>query len=142
MPRSSTGIKEIAIGHSWGLAAVTASETVGARYDDVVSLAGAGMPPDWVPAAGTHYTHDTHYSYTDFLTVAQPTGLVYGWKNPAHGWGFDKGGWYVSSNDVRRLTTVNPLEAYEALVDNHSLVARDTEENSRVLFDLKEEVLE
>jgi len=132
------GIKEIAIGHSWGLAAVTSSELVGARYDEVVSLAGAGMPPHWAPTEGTNYTH---YSYTDFLTTAQPTGLVYGWKNPAYGWGFDKGGWYVSSGDRDRVTTLDPRVAWDVLVSNHSLVAQDTAENRRVLFDIKEDVL-
>ena len=34
-----------AIAHSWGLAATTASELKGARYDNVVSLSGAWMPP-------------------------------------------------------------------------------------------------
>jgi len=111
---------------------------VGARYDEVVSLAGAGMPPLWAPSAGTHYTH---YSYTDFLTLAQPTGLVYGRKNPAYGWGFEKGGWYVSSHDADRVTTLDPRVAWDALVDNHSLVARDTAENARLLADLKRKVL-
>lgn len=40
------GAEQTSIGHSWGLANVTSSEVAGARYDTVISLAGAGMLPD------------------------------------------------------------------------------------------------
>ena len=62
-----------AIAHSWGLAATTASELKGARYDNVVSLSGAWMPPGWEGQSNTAYSH---YTYTDFLTVAKDLDLV------------------------------------------------------------------
>lgn len=62
-----------AIAHSWGLAATTASELEGARYDSVVSLSGAWMPPGWEGQSNTAYSH---YTYTDFLTVAKELDLV------------------------------------------------------------------
>lgn len=137
---ASLDMNEVAIGHSWGLTNVTSSEVSGAHYDHVVSLAGAGMVRAWGPRADTQYVH---YSYFDFLTIAQPTGSVYEWKDPAYGWGFEKGGWFSSPHDVvifdprhRDLGAVA-----RALVENHSLVARDVPENQRVLRDLKERVL-
>jgi hypothetical protein len=70
---------DVAIGHSWGLAAVTGSEVADAHYDQVESLAGAYMPPGWEPHPGTTYNHQT---YTDFLSMFQDTGAVGGGKNP------------------------------------------------------------
>jgi len=130
-------LNEIAVGHSWGLTNVTTSELFGARYDHVVSLAGAGMVDSWKARSDTDYVH---YSYVDFLTVAQPTGLVYDRKVPAYGWGFKKGGWYSSPHDDV-LYDVHGRDARAlaaALIDNHSLVARDVPENQQVLRDLKE----
>jgi hypothetical protein len=48
-----------AIGHSVGLAILTASEQAGAHYDNVVSLSGVGMDDGWKPQPGTSY-----YDYT------------------------------------------------------------------------------
>ncbi|KQR23906.1 hypothetical protein ASF79_01260 [Agreia sp. Leaf335] len=48
-----------AVGHSAGLAILTASEQAGARYDSVVSLSGIGMDDGWKPQSGTSY-----YDYT------------------------------------------------------------------------------
>lgn len=61
-------VSQTAIGHSWGLANVTASEVAGAQYDNVISLAGAYMPEGWTPNAETDYQH---YSYNDWLAAAQ-----------------------------------------------------------------------
>ncbi len=60
--------RTVAIGHSWGLANITSSEVAGARYDAVVSLAGAWMPDGWAPRDGTTYTH---HSYVDWLRGVQ-----------------------------------------------------------------------
>jgi len=48
-----------AVGHSAGLAILTASEQAGAHYDNVVSLSGIGMDDGWKPQSGTSY-----YDYT------------------------------------------------------------------------------
>lgn len=68
-----------AIGHSWGLAAVTSAEVAGAHFDNVISLAGAGMPDGWEKQDGTTYSH---FSYRDALSMAQQTGTVWGGHNP------------------------------------------------------------
>lgn len=53
------GAEQTGIGHSWGLANLTSSEVAGARYDKVISLAGAGMLPDWKPQPTTEYSNLT-----------------------------------------------------------------------------------
>ena len=136
----ASAVNEVAIGHSWGLTNVTSSEMSGAHYDHVVSLAGAGMTEEWRPQIDTTYTH---YSYVDFLTVAQPTGAVYEWKNPAYGWAFERAGWFSSPNDdvLMMARPQNMRLVARALVENHSLVAQDVPENQAVLKDLQERVL-
>ncbi|MET0989051.1 MAG: hypothetical protein ABWY54_00240 [Glaciihabitans sp.] len=62
-----SGSEQTIIGHSWGLANVTASEIAGAKYDNVISLAGAYMPDGWVPDPDTDYAH---HSYVDWLELA------------------------------------------------------------------------
>ncbi|WP_311478041.1 hypothetical protein [uncultured Gulosibacter sp.] len=47
-------------GHSAGHSVVAASETHGARYDQVFSLAGSYMPAGWEPGIGTEYDHMTY----------------------------------------------------------------------------------
>lgn len=72
---SSVGASHNAIGYSWGLAAVTSSESPQTHYDHVVSLSGAGMPSGWEPQHGTVYSH---YAYRDALTMcpAERSGMV------------------------------------------------------------------
>ncbi|MDQ1215470.1 hypothetical protein [Microbacterium arborescens] len=72
--------ESIGRGHSWGLAGITASEVVGAHYDQVHSLAGAGMPADWEPDRETAYFH---WSHVDALSMAQSTSLVWGGNIPS-----------------------------------------------------------
>ena len=60
-------VPQTIIGHSWGLANITASEIAGAQYDNVISLAGAYMPDGWEPNPETDYGH---YSYNDWLEAA------------------------------------------------------------------------
>jgi hypothetical protein len=69
----------VGVGHSWGLAAVTGSEGAGAHYDQVESLAGAYMPPDWSADPETQYSHQT---YRDFLSIFQDLGVVGEGNNP------------------------------------------------------------
>lgn len=47
-------------GHSAGHSVVAASETSGAHYDQVFSLAGSYMPAGWEPTMGTEYDHLTY----------------------------------------------------------------------------------
>lgn len=70
---------QIAGGYSWGLVPVTGSEVADIHYDAVHSFAGAWMPLDWVPDPKTKYFH---WSYTDFLSMAQDAGLVGNGRNP------------------------------------------------------------
>lgn len=51
------GARSIAIAHSAGMTVVGESETSGAHYDQVHSLAGSYLPDDWSPRDGTSYSH-------------------------------------------------------------------------------------
>lgn len=55
-------------GHSAGHSVVAASETHGAQYDQVFSLAGSYMPAGWEPNIGTQYDHMT-YGYDAIHTL-------------------------------------------------------------------------
>ncbi|WP_314451526.1 hypothetical protein [uncultured Microbacterium sp.] len=70
---------QIAAGYSWGLVAVTGSEVAGTRYDAVHSMAGAWVPTGWTADPMTTYFH---WSYTDFLSMAQDMGWVGEGRNP------------------------------------------------------------
>lgn len=128
-------LQTVAIGHSWGLANITSAEVHGARYDRVISLAGAGMPPEWMPQEKTTYTD---FSYWDFLQEAQTTGLVWGGNNPNRSEGFESKGYYVSPHDIEiegsRYTPISALD------DNHAIVAQSGAENKKVLEDLMSEI--
>ncbi|KAB1662497.1 hypothetical protein F8O01_00685 [Pseudoclavibacter chungangensis] len=65
--------RQIAIGHSWGLAATTGAELAGARFEQVHSLAGAYTAPGWTPVPGTLYRH---WTYDDFVSMFQKLGLL------------------------------------------------------------------
>lgn len=137
-----------AIGHSWGLAAITSSEVAGAHYDSVVSLAGAGMPPGWEASAGTNYSH---YSYTDVLSMAQATGTVWDGRVPGDDPAFEsriyerEGDFtlvvqpYVSPGGVSVPVPAAPpaeISATIRLLENHNLIATSVDENLRALNDL------
>jgi len=130
------GHRDIAIGHSWGLANITSAEVRGATYDKVISLAGAGMPPEWQARPGTTYTD---YSYWDFLQAAQRTGGVWEGRNPNRSDEFDSKGYYLGPEDLRfgDMATLTPLTKVD---DNHSLVAESSEANAAVRDALTKEV--
>jgi len=132
-------VNRVAIGHSWGLAAVTSSEVAGAHYDHVISLAGAGMLPEWAPRPGTAYDH---LSYWDTLSYGQDTGLVWSGNNPRFVSDFESHGIYRGPDDVEMLTTPLAWRKFEIMGANHSLVATTKPENQAVLDDLLEEVFE
>ncbi|WP_431277706.1 hypothetical protein [Leifsonia poae] len=130
--------KTTAIGHSWGLAAVTSSEVAGARYDQVISLSGAGMLPEWRPRATTSYSD---LSYFDLLQQAQalPGDVVWNGKNPRSTPAFEHGDFYNGPVDhLVRAPNGALLRVDECvLMDNHDLIAKDSPDNQRLLKDLK-----
>jgi uncharacterized protein YukE len=122
------------IGHSWGLAAITASEIAGVRYDNVVSLSGAWMPTRWSPKAGTTYAD---FSYLDALQVGQLTGQVGGGNTPRANAAFDHGAYFSSDSVLTVDVPFGPdLPNLDALVSNHNLVASDSEQNGPLLRDV------
>ncbi|KQN39156.1 hypothetical protein [Frigoribacterium sp. Leaf44] len=135
--RSEPGYRDVAIGHSWGLANITSAEVHGATYNKVISLAGAGMPPEWQPQAGTTYTD---YSYWDFLMEAQSTGGVWGGRNPNRSDDFDSRGYFQSPHDVELEQTGDSYTPVWKLDDNHSLVAEVSEDNAQVRDALTDEI--
>jgi hypothetical protein len=135
--RTEPGYRDVAIGHSWGLANITSAEVHGATYDKVISLAGAGMPPEWQPRAGTTYTD---YSYWDFLMEAQSTGGVWGGRNPNRSDDFESRGYFVSPHDVELEATGASYTPVWKLDDNHSLVAESSEDNAQVRDALTDEI--
>jgi len=71
--------RQIGAGYSWGLVPLTSSEMAGTHYDAVHSFAGAWVPEGWGADPTTTYFH---WSYTDFLSMAQDVGLVGEARNP------------------------------------------------------------
>ena len=133
---SDGGATSVGIGHSWGLANVTASEIAGARYDHVVSLAGAGMPAPWQPSPGTEYDS---FRYRDSLGAAQVTRHVYDGANPQYRDAFEDRV-YRSDGD-RALPRDAPVtERARVMNENHSLIAQDRPENRVVLGDVLREL--
>ncbi|MGN7187839.1 hypothetical protein [Microbacterium enclense] len=139
-----------AMGHSWGLAAITSSEVAGARYSQVHSLAGAGMPSGWVHNTDTRYFH---WGYTDALSIAQGAGVVWDGRIPtrdssfsSHLYGRD-GDFtlYLPSgagSDAAVFSTRPPLSIplTTTPLENHNLLASDQAENQRALRDIAREL--
>ncbi|MFF0909600.1 hypothetical protein ACFWZW_02785 [Microbacterium enclense] len=137
-----------AIGHSWGLAALTSAETAGARFDQVHSLAGAGMPTQWHPREGTVYHH---WAYTDLLTMGQQTGLIWNGKIPGTESAFTshvfsrEGDFKISmpvpgEPGLYPPPDLVPFEGTTHLLENHNLIASDDPENEDVLQLLQREL--
>jgi hypothetical protein len=136
-----SGAKTTAIGHSWGLTAVTSSEVTGTQYDQVISLSGAGMLPEWKPGSTTTYTD---YSYFDVLQQAQalPGAAVWGGNNPRSNPAFTHGPYYEGPEDIfTRGPWGTPVRVNEqVLLDNHNLIATDRRDNLRLLNTVSDEV--
>ncbi|MEZ3162246.1 hypothetical protein AB1K54_17165 [Microbacterium sp. BWT-B31] len=136
--------RQVAIGHSWGLANVTSSEVAGAHYDKVVSLSGAGMLPEWQKNPQTTYLD---LSFRDILQSGQGLGVVWDGNNPRTNPAFEHGEYYRGPDDkyldpVTVHTMDGPVTTYDGralgvLVDNHNLITQNTPSNFRVLFDLQ-----
>ena len=135
--KSQAGVRDVAIGHSWGLANITSAEVHGATYDKVISLAGAGMPPEWQPRKGTSYTD---YSYWDFLQAAQRTGGVWEGRNPNSSGEFESKGYFLGPQDVVLGDTGKTYTPPSSLDDNHSLVAESSDVNAAVRDALGKEI--
>lgn len=139
--------RQLAMGHSWGLVPVAASEMQGARYDQVHSLSGAWVPDGWTPNASTSYSH---WSYTDALSMAQDAMLVGAGRAPDTVPAFESH-IYERPTDVDVLlggdlapflTPDGPSQRVSlSPLANHSLIAGVSEENKNALNDLKERLL-
>ena len=121
------GAQTVGVGHSWGLRNLTGSETDGARYDKVIALSGASLPPGWTPDPETAYSS---YTYPDILLTAERSGVVgenYPMKEPA----FDKHVYAPPGG-------MDPLDIYS--IENHSLIASTDPDNEKALEDVMEEI--
>lgn len=123
--------EQIGIGHSWGYQNLTSSEIFGADYEKSISLAGAGMHEKWVPDADTQYSN---YVYKgDALRWAQKTGQVWDGNVPSKHDSFANNE-YSAPNDGRFWPDITPIE-------DHSLIATDSQGNRQVLRDVLVEVM-
>jgi hypothetical protein len=138
--------RQIAGGYSWGLVPVAGSEVAGVRYDAVHSLAGAWVPPDWTAASTTRYFH---WSYTDFLAVAQDMGWVGQGRNPDVMPGFEKRIYDRPGDYDMRLggelapfldPVGPPLRLPASPLENHDLIVEVSAENFPLLNSLSEEM--
>lgn len=139
--------RQIACGYSWGLVPVTSSELAGSHYDAVHSLAGAWVPQGWEPYSGTEYFH---WSYTDFLSMAQDAGWVGEGRNPDTTPAFETH-LYARPGDVvvplggdlaPFLTPDGPsVRISMSPLANHQLIVDTSQENAPVLNSLRKEML-
>lgn len=129
---SLKSVEQVSIGHSWGLANVVSSEEADARYDKVISLAGAGMPKDWMPKDGTDYSNLFYY---DVLIHAQTKKLVWKGNNPIYSDDFVQ---YYYHDDRLKGKYINTGEDFDVLMDNHNRITRDSTDNQKALEDLRE----
>ncbi|MFJ4159422.1 putative T7SS-secreted protein [Microbacterium testaceum] len=144
-----SGAEQIGMGHSWGLVPITGSEADGVHYDQVHSLAGAGMPPGWVPAPDTSYDH---WGYTDALSMAQQLGVVWDGQNPNSNAAFDShvyardGDFALPIGDptvpqVYGMGTEQPtFRGSLSPAENHNLIASDSLDNYQALEDIRRKV--
>lgn len=138
------------MGHSWGLAGITSSEVAGAKYSQVHSLAGAGMPRGWTSSPDTEYFH---WGYTDALSIAQGTGTVWDGRIPtrdaafaSHVYGRD-GDFtlYLPAGTSPGAVVVSPepppsVPLTTAPIANHNLIASDDPDNKTALRDIRREL--
>ncbi|MFF1633362.1 WXG100 family type VII secretion target [Leifsonia sp. NPDC058248] len=130
-----TASRTTAIGHSWGLANIAASEVAGSGYSQVVSLSGAGMPARWRPSPTTRYTD---HSYYDLLQEAQQTGVVWAGNTPNANSAFEKFHYEGPVDPVVSGPFGLPVWVDQgALLANHNLVATDSKANRQVQADVE-----
>ncbi|KQR24919.1 hypothetical protein [Microbacterium sp. Leaf151] len=139
---------QIAGGYSWGLVPVTSSELAGAHYDAVHSFAGAWVPRDWAADPSTKYFH---WSYTDFLSMAQDVGLVGEGRNPDATPDFsthiyDRPGDYdvpLGGDLAPFLDPGGPsIRVSSDPIGSHLLIVSDQQENTRPREDIRNSIRE
>ncbi|WP_166865901.1 hypothetical protein [Salinibacterium sp. ZJ70] len=129
--RSVSGATRVIVGHSWGLANLTASEVHGARYDTVISLSGAYMPDGWKADPETHYAH--HAYAFEWLVAAQAVDEA-AFLGPELGSGDFPG----SSDDFERHVYVRRDPNF---VEDHDLIHRpDLEANQAATHEIRTDV--
>lgn len=134
---SLAGKPTVAIGHSWGLTDVTASEMAGSHYGQVISLSGAWMPQGWQAQQGTHYTD---FSYNDILQSLQRDGLVGDGNTPRSNPAFVHGNYYQATGDqyiyVPGTSSWNEYNISNGIAD-HNLIASNDRANRSALDDIR-----
>lgn len=128
------GTERIAVGHSWGLANVAASEVSGARYDTVVSLSGAAMLREWEPTPKTEYFD---LSYDDLLQRVEREGYVRG-QIPRQTKAFTSVPYFSGADDqILDESSVKSMPGQlSVLLENHSLIATSDPDNQDVLDEI------
>ncbi|MEX0151196.1 hypothetical protein [Microbacterium sp. LMI1-1-1.1] len=135
---------QIGMGHSWGLVPLTGSEAAGVHYDQVHSLAGAWVPPDWTASGGTDYFH---WSYVDALSMAQDVLPVGEGRNPDTSQSFEshvfarQGDFRASLDDPNVLDPVGIPATIHPLF-NHNLIAQDSPSNLPALNEMRRRILD
>lgn len=140
--------RQIATGYSWGLIPVTSSELAGVHYDAVHSFAGAWVPRGWTADPTTMYFH---WSYTDFLSMAQDVGLVGEGRNPDTTPGFsthiyDRPGDYDVPLGGDLAPFLHPdgpsIRVSSDPFASHLLIVSDQQENTRPRDDIRNSIRE
>ncbi|MCG7416067.1 hypothetical protein MHY30_00885 [Microbacterium sp. ACRRU] len=138
------------MGHSWGLGGISSSEVAGAKYAQVHSLAGAGLPSAWTPSSSTEYFH---WGYTDALSIVQGTGAVWDGRVPTREGVFESHVYvregdftlYIPSGASSRNAVIAPVPPASiplttTPIENHNLIASDNPENQTALFHMLREI--
>ena len=133
-----SGRRAAVLAHSWGFAAATASEVAGARYDNIISLSGAGLPHSWTASPGTKYTD---LSYPDWLQEVHLAGgdLIWGGNIPRTNESFNVAPYFEGPKDAYfRLPDGTPIAPDQGVfLSNHSLIASSDAGNDPVVNHLK-----
>ncbi|XTR51488.1 hypothetical protein ACOM2C_15195 [Pseudarthrobacter sp. So.54] len=133
------GAEQTGIGHSWGLANVTSSEVAGARYDKVMSLAGAGMLPDWKPQPTTEYSNLYFYGLlVHGQGVTNPItnkGVLSDGNNPIHRDEFEQH-YFRGPDDDKFNGAIKTVEEGNILMNSYNLIASNSEDNQKALDDM------
>jgi hypothetical protein len=116
------------------------SSAVTRREEMVISLAGAGMLPDWKPQPTTQYSNLYYY---DLLVHGQGVvnlitnkGVVWDGNNPIYRDEFEQH-YYRGPDDDKLNGAINSVEEGSILMNNHSLIASNSEDNKKALENMR-----
>ncbi|OII35229.1 hypothetical protein BIU98_04720 [Curtobacterium sp. MMLR14_010] len=128
-------VQQVGMGHSWGLANVTAAEESGTHWGKVLSLSGAGVPTAWERAPHTRYAD---FSYEDVLQDAQhlPGNPVWSGRNPRDV-GFEHGDYYPPPAALQNHPLNGIVESVRNGLGLHNLIAGTSADNRAALRDMK-----